>query len=474
MKKKLPWATKVCYGVGGLGYNSMSQTLGNFIMFFGTSIMGIPGTLVGLAVAISSLWDGVSDPLVGYLSDNTKSKFFGRRLGYMLCGSVVIAFLNILIWSMPASFGDVGKFFWLLVMMLAIETANTFFSTPFSALAIDIAPDYNEQSKIQGYKTVFNIIGMILPSIMLYFFMPSISLGVQTDFSQSGYVKMAMVNSCLVLICGLIAVFGTIRNVRRSPNFMVFKQEKLNFKKLLGGYFEVIKKPNFRAVILGYAMATVASAFLMSVGMHLFTYCYHFSSAQISFMLIALFGGAIASQMLWVNVAKKVDKKQALVIALSVILLGISLTLLTFLFRDYAQPNTMFWLVLICIATCGVGLGAMYSLPMSMYADVVTLEMYKTGQNNAGAYTGYYTFTYNLANSISLLIIGLLLDFIKFDSTQPVQAMSVQTGLGIIVFCGCSIALALSILIFSKFSIKRSDVLKTQLKINIAKKAKGE
>ena len=134
----------------------------------------------------------------------------------------------------------------------------------------------------------------------------------------------------------------------------------------------------------------------------------------------------------------------------------------------------MFWLVLICIATCGVGLGAMYSLPMSMYADVVTLEMYKTGQNNAGAYTGYYTFTYNLANSISLLIIGLLLDFIKFDSTQPVQAMSVQTGLGIVVFCGCSIALALSILIFSKFSIKRSDVLKTQLKINIAKKAKGE
>ena len=146
----------------------------------------------------------------------------------MLCGSIVIAFLNILIWSMPASFGDVGKFFWLLVMMLAIETANTFFSTPFSALAIDIAPDYNEQSKIQGYKTVFNIIGMILPSIMLYFFMPSISLGVQTDFSQAGYVKMAMVNSCLVLICGLIAVFGTIRNVRRSPNFMVFKKNLIS------------------------------------------------------------------------------------------------------------------------------------------------------------------------------------------------------------------------------------------------------
>lgn len=471
MKKKLPWFTKLCYGCGGLGYNSMSQTLGNFIMFFGTSIMGIPGTLVGLAVAISSLWDGVSDPLVGYLSDNTRNNFFGRRLGYMFFGCIVIACLNILLWSMPRQIGSGGKFTWLLILLLAIETACTFFSTPFSALAIDLAPDYNEQSKIQGFKTVFNIIGMILPSIMLYFFMPSISLGVQTEHSQRGYLNIAYVNSLLVVVCGMIAIWGTLKYVRKHNTYLHINKEKFSFQRLFGGYLEVIKKPNFRAVIIGYAMATVASAFLMSVGMHLFTYCYHFSSPQISVMLIALFGGAIISQPLWVSMAKKYDKKKALIIALSVILFGIGLTLLTFLFRNYCEVETMFWCVLPCLTTCGIGLGAMYSLPMSMYADVVTLEMYKTGQNNAGSYTGYYTFTYNLANSISLLVIGLLLDFIKFDSTQPVQAMSVQNGLGIIVFCGCSIALALSILIFSKFSIKRSDVLKTQLKINIAKKA---
>lgn len=98
-----------------------------------------------------------------------------------------------------------------------------------------------------------------------------------------------------------------------------------------------------------------------------------------------------------------------------------------------------------------------------MYADAVTLEIFKTGQNNAGSYTGYFTFTYNLANSIALLIIGFLLDIIKFDSTQPVQAMSVQNGLGLIVFFGCTIFLSLAIMVFSKFSIKRSDVLKVQM-----------
>jgi len=446
----------------------MGNTLSNFIMFFGTSIMGISGTLVGIAVAMASLWDGVSDPLVGYLSDNTKNKFFGRRLGYMFFGSFAIALLNILIWTMPASLSEGGKFVWLLLSMLAIESANTFFGTPYSALGIDLAPDYNEQNKVQSYKTIFNIIGMILPSIFVYLFMPSISIGIQTEFSQEGYINIAYINSALVLICSSIVVWGCLKQVQKKNNvyLLSFKKEKFSLGKLLSGYLEVLKKRDFRAVILGYSMALIASAFLTGVGMHLFTYCYHFSSAQISILLIALFGGAIISQPLWLKVSKRLDKKKALIISLSLIVFGIALTALTFLFRTFISPAKMFYLVLPCIIFCGMGAGAMYSLPMSMYADVVTLEIFKTGKNNAGAYSGFYTFTYNLANSIALLIMGFLLDLIKFDSSQPVQAMSVQNGLGIIVFCGCSIALACSIILFSHYSVKRSDVLKMQLMLN--------
>ena len=155
--------------MGGLGYNSLTQTLGSFIMFFGTSVMGISGTLVGLAIGVASLWDGVSDPLVGNLSDKHKNKFFGKRLGFILCAVFLIAFCNILLWSMP-KISEIGMFLWLFVFLVLLETANTFFSTPFSALAIDLAPEYNEQTKLQSFKTSFNIVGMILPSILMYFF----------------------------------------------------------------------------------------------------------------------------------------------------------------------------------------------------------------------------------------------------------------------------------------------------------------
>ena len=453
----------------------MSQTLNNFIMFFGTSVMGISGSLVGIAVAISSLWDGVSDPLIGHLSDNTNNKFFGKRLGFMFFGIFIIALLNICIWSMPASLPEIGKFLWLLVGMLAIESANTCFGTPYAALAIDLAPDYNEQSKIQGFKTVFSIMGMVLPSILMYFFMPSISISIQASHSQSGYIKIALINSGMLLFFGLIMIASCLSYTRKNKIYhQKTEKQKFKFSALVNGYFDILKKKDFRNVILGYSFATIASAFLTSVGLHLFTYCYHFSSPQISIVLICLFGGAILSQPLWVYISKRLDKKRALIYSLSTIIFGIFLIVLTFLFREYIPVQTMFYIAMPCLVFCGIGAGAMYSLPFSMYADVVTLEIYKTGNNNAGSYTGFFTFTYNLANSIALLIIGFLLDIIKFDSSEPLQALSVQNGLGMIVFFGCTIFLSLAIMMFSKYSLRRSDVLKMQLTTEREQKEKAK
>lgn len=479
-KKKLGLLTKICYGVGNLGYGSMGQTVNSFIMFFATSVMGLPGALVGATIAVTSLWDGLSDPIIGYFSDRTKNKFFGRRLLHMLIASFLLAICNILLWTCPIEKGSIWAIVWLMGFLLLQETFNTFFATPYSALCIDIAPDYNDQTKMQSFKSIFYILGMITPSILMYIFMPSASIGVQTQFNKDGYIGIAIVNSILVIVCGLISVFGTRKRVISMPNYdksAVEEEnrvgEKKGFWKIIGGYIETLKKKEFRTVMLGYSVSLIASIFITSVGMHLFTFCYHFSSAQISIIMICLFGGAILSQLIWVNMVKKYDKKQTLIFALCLLLVGIALTSVTFLFRTYTTSDTMFFFVLPCVFICGLGSGALYSLPHSMYADVVTMEQFKTKENNAGRFTGYYTFTYNFTNSITLLVIGVLLDLIKFDSSQPLQAMSVQTGLGKVVFFGSAIAISVAILIFSTYKIKRSDILKVQIK-EIESKEKEE
>ncbi|MBO7527046.1 MAG: MFS transporter [Clostridia bacterium] len=466
MKQKLLTKNKICYGVGNLGYGTISQTMSNFIMFFGTSVLGVPGTLVGIAVAISAFWDGLSDPIIGYISDRHKSKTFGRRLGFMLVATFGMAVFNLLLWSIPNSLSVGFKFVWLIVCLLSIETFNTFFATPYVALGIDIAPDYNDQSSIQGYKTVFFIIGMILPTVFMIIFMPSKD-GVG-QLVQSGYINMSYVTSILCVICGAICIIGTLKRAKSMPDFDTKQKEDNAFFKIFYNFFKTLGNKNFSPIICGYSIALISAAFLMSVGMHLFTYSFHFTSTQISLTLGTLFIGAIISQPFWIFLSKRIDKKPALNVALSILLVGIFLVGVIFGFRTLMPAKLCFYLILPSILFCGFGTGALYSLPISMFADVVTLEKLKSNQNKTATYSGYMTFAYNVANSVSLFVIGVLLDLIKFNPSEPVQAIKVQNALGIIVLVGCIVSIGLSMFIFNKYKLTRAEILKEQMR---AKKA---
>lgn len=469
--KKLGVLTKTVYGFGNLGYGTISQTLNSFIMFFGTSVLGISGSLVGFAVAISTLWDGVSDPIIGYLSDSSKNVFLGKRINYMFISSFAMAISNMLLWIIPITLPMWAKFVWFLLSLLMIETACTLFATPYFALGVDIAPDYCDQSSLQGFKTVFFIIGMIMPSILMMFFMPA-SGGDGQQFLQSGYINIAMATSILCLFTSLVSSLGTVKAFRQSPIVEIRRHKKEQFIKILKKFFTIMKSRNFSSVIIGYSIALLSSAFLISVGMHLFTYAYHFNTTQIPILMAVLLVSAILSQPVWVFLSNRTDKKSALKISMAVLLCGIGLTVITFMFRQFVENNLLFYLCVPCIFICGFGTGSLYSLPISMFADVLTLDKITTGQNNSATYSGFLTVSYNIANSIALLIIGVLLDLIKFDSTQPVQPLSVQNGLGAIVFVGCALAISISILFFSRYNLKRTDILKAQMNYEFISKEK--
>ena len=102
---------KLAYGVGNLGYATIAQTVNNFIMFFGTSVLGVSGTLIGPAIAFSTFWDGLSDPIVGHISDNFHSKKYGKRLGFLIVGTIGMVIFNILLWSVPFYSSEIFKFF---------------------------------------------------------------------------------------------------------------------------------------------------------------------------------------------------------------------------------------------------------------------------------------------------------------------------------------------------------------------------
>jgi Na+/melibiose symporter-like transporter len=443
---KLSWKDKIFYGVGNLGYSTVSSTLSNFIMFFGTSVLGVSGTLIGMAVSISVVWDAVSDPIVGYYSDNSKSAL-GKRHPFMLIGILGMCAINLLIWLIPASAPEFLKFAWILISLLAVQTFCTFFATPYLALGLDMTTDPHEQTSIQCVKTIFFLLGMMLPTVFMFIFMPS-SNG-QGQLLAQGYIDIAYASSLICLIFGLVTFFGTLKNNVCNTYKTEIKKEK--FSSVFNDFYNMIKKKDYRNIILGYSISLIASTVLTAAGMHMFTYCFHFNSQQISIVMGALLVGAIISQIFWGKASKKIGKKLSLIRGLSIGIIGIIFVWGVFVIRNFISTETLLWITTPIIFICGFGTGVLYSFPISIFSDIMANDKELIGKNKYGTYSSMTTLTYKLSNAFSLVIIGIVLDLVKFNSSSPVQSLSVQNGLGILVILGTIISQGATILVYNKY-----------------------
>lgn len=440
---------RIFYGFGGLSYSVISQTISSFFMFFSTSVLGISGGLVGLAIAISTIWDGISDTFVGVLSDKKKMGKLGHRNGYMLIASIGMSIFNLFLWCTPVSFSPMLKFIWILLTLIILETFNTMFATPYSALGNELAASYDDRTKINATSTIFNLIGIIIPSILLVVFLPSTPEYPIGQLNPQGYIKISIVTSFICLVFGSISALTTIPKSKENE----IVKEKFKIKEIFNNSFLAFKNGRLRLIILGYCLTSIATVFLCSVGLHFFTYSFFYNSKQITFLLLTLMMGTIISQPLWVFVSKKKDKKPALILGVIVTLLAVFGVIFVYLFRIEIY-NISYYLMLLFVFLCGIGSGALYSLPVSMYGDEITRICKKEKSNNVATYTGSMTLAGNIASSIAQLIVGVLLDVIHFDSSIQVQTLGVQMGLALILFIGVQASLILACLIFSNYKEK--------------------
>lgn len=435
---------KIFYGFGGLSYSIISQTVANFFMFFATSVLGISGTLVGITIGISTIWDGVSDTLVGYLSDNYPMGKLGRRNGYMLVATIGMSVINVLLWSVPSNISVGAKFVWILISLLLLETFNTMFATPYSALGNEIAESYDDRTKVNAYYIVFYLIGIIIPSILMLIFLPNTEEFPIGQLNPLGYKNMSIVSSIICLIFGLTSTFMTMNATTHRCNA---KREKFSFRSLFSNFIFAFKEKSLCKIIWGYVLSSIATVFLCSVGMHFFTYSFFYTSTQITSLLLALIVGTIISQPLWVMMSKKYRKKPALILGILITIFAVFGVIMVYLFRiDLYEISYI--LMLFLLLMCGVGSGAMYGLPNSMYGDAIEKVVGK-GSNRNATYGGAMTFAGNMGNSITQLLVGILLDIIHFDSSMDVQTLGVQAGLALILFVGVQVALISACAIFA-------------------------
>ena len=324
---------KIFYGLGNLSYSVIGQTVSNFFMFFATSVLGLSGTLVGIAVSISTIWDGASDTLFGYISDKYPIGKFGNRNGYMLIATIGMSIVNIALWCIPNSINVGLKFVWILLSLLLLETFNTMFATPYMALGNELAASYDDRTKINATSTIFYLIGIIIPSILLVIFLPNTEEYPVGQLNPNGYKSISIVTSAICIVCGLLASMLTIPKITKSKETKPKNDEKLSLKVLFNNFLKAFKDKNLCRIIIGYVLTSVATVFLCSVGLHFFTYSFFYTSKQITFLLLTLMLGTIISQPLWVFISHKKRKTRALVAGIIMTALSVFGVMFVYLFR---------------------------------------------------------------------------------------------------------------------------------------------
>jgi glycoside/pentoside/hexuronide:cation symporter, GPH family len=455
--KKVPLSDKVGYGAGNFSTGVAIQVMGTYLVFYCTAILNLPGSLVGTAVSLSVIWDAITDPLMGYISDVTKSKLFGRRHLYILTGGLGIAVSNLLLWNIRVGMPTYIKFIIIFIVIILTKTFITVFVTPYTALGAELSNDYNERTSIQGIKTIFFLLGLAFVSVFgLYvFFKPTEEFPVG-QLNPNSYANMGIFSSVIIILFALICFFCTKKYIPYLNRYRVKSEGRAKLSILLASFSRLLRNKSYLPIALAYMFNNIASALITNTGLHVFTYTFQLDSQQIALIVGFQFFFSILSQPIWMLTAKKIDKKPAMMLGLIISIAGSALFILLVFLKEYVKGGIVYFLPFAALA--GFGTGGLFTLPLSMVADVIDKDELNTGLRSEGVYYGTLTLFYKLSQSITLFLLGFILDIVRFDASLPVQSEGTVISLGFVLGIGSALSFLLAFATLRNYDLNRNKI----------------
>lgn len=433
-----------------------------YVLFYYKQVLGLSGTLTGLAIALSVVWDAVSDPLVGAWSDKLRSRW-GRRHPPMIGAVIPLALCFIALFSPPdaATVSQSGLFWWLLGSVILLRTALTFFVVPLYALGAEISTDYHERTRLVSTRTNLAWISGVLASACAMYFLFGGSTGEDGRFVVANYQSYGWVNAGLVLLFSLACILGTWHYIPRLVA-TTSSQTRGMLRDILGTF----RNRNFRLVFLLETALGGLSGVVAALLMVTFTYFWVLDTTQIAI----LFGGpplvAVAFVMAcsrWTN--QRLEKHQLL--AWSCALGAINMLWLTPLRLLDVIPGDggiAFTLVFLNYAIW-VGMSIQRTIAAhAMLADIADEYELETGQRQEGVMFAAAFFANKFITGFGYLVAGPFLDLIGLEAgTPPGEApYSVMLGLGLIMGPGLAILLFIPLLLAIRLTLTRESLVAVQ------------
>ena len=426
LKDRVPVVEKAAYRTGTLALNMLPGALGVFSFFLITAF-GVDPLLAGLLGGLPRLLDALTDPIMGFITDNTRSRW-GRRRPYIVIGAILSGVLFGMMWQLNPEWSQQHLFWYFLLFSLAFTIGNTMFATPFVGMGYELTSDYKERTRLMAFAQVMGQVAwMIVPWFWVLIADPDLfetqAEGVQT-------LALYVAGGCIVL--GIIP--GLFCKGIDSEN--IDNLAELSMKNMLNNLVEVAKNiiqafKNAEFVKLCGSTFLVFNGFQLVASFSFFIIVFHMFDgdyggagtwpawfATVSALVTAFMVIPVVTWM-----ATQWGKRNAFIVSTSISIVGYGLKWFAF------NPENP-WLIFMPIPLMAFGIGGLFTLMMSMTADVCDLDELRNGMpRKEGTFGAIYWLMVKLGQALALILGGAVLKFVGFDPGAASQSVETMTNL---------------------------------------------
>ncbi|TAE73917.1 MAG: MFS transporter [Verrucomicrobia bacterium] len=460
------------YSLGECANSLVMNGIFGFAMLFYTKSLGLNPTLAGIAMSVSVFWEAITEPVMGHISDNTRSRW-GRRHPYMLIGGLIMAICSYLIWTVPeicrGAQTDVlwyknGVFWYLVGMNLLLRTGLTMFFIPYMALGFEMCTDYQGRSRLQGIRQILNMAANFAGPAMAWIFFFGGKDNEQATAIEANYHRMGATFAIATAVFVLLACILTFRwhdDTRDAPKNTRHGWMKEFFIEMK----TILADPNPRWVFAFIFIVCAGMVIVSSLQMFVYDDFMKFPAWQKSIAHGSTMIGMALGALVSMGLTRRFDKKGAVLVGgtLSIIC---NLALAGLFLTDLVKPDATITidgrslplgLILFVIFHAGYWFGNGIMLPVStaMMADVSEVRRLNSGEVKDGGYSSVFSLAMRMAISFSLVLAGWCLSAIGYETPAPAAGQTSQAIwlLGLVTFVVGAVICLFSLLAIRKYPI---------------------
>lgn len=410
----LSLGTKLGYAVGNVGLQMLIAAMGFLLMIFYTDVALVPPAVAGAALLVGKVWDTINDPLFGWVTDRTRSRW-GRHRVYLIYGAIPLAVVSAAVWMVPPGLSPVAAFLWIAITYTLFDTLMTLVQLPYQAMAANLTRDYDERTSLTAFASLGALIGFFAGSVLM-----PVLVRAAPD-ARTGY---ALAGACFGLAAGM-AVAVVAWRVREPVAEEAAADPAPAWDSVRRTLLGTLRNRPFLLLVSAAGLVRLGLTLVQGALAYFVIYQLQGTQGDLPRLMAILLGVVAVSLFVWKRVVDRWEKNRAYMLGLVFSAAGLVALYWIGPGQQGAVPAVL--------ALIGIGMGAHWIVPFAMVPDTIDHGHMLAGERTTGMYYGLFGLVDKIARTLATVVVAAVLDITHYvpnvaQSPEALGGIRLMTG----------------------------------------------